>query len=180
MSGASEVKESQVTGMNNEGFANASSLQIRLDTDPMLNRIDFMLRGYREKLEIKDGNPVMTFVNDGEALANDIGTQYILGWLRMVVNPQVVQGNFDDERYTDFLCRHRKAIATNIMLNINRFSIKEENYGSIIDMIMSNLEAFMSRLIDNKERDSYSSTIRSVESTNSSLTEKGGVKLFNR
>lgn len=177
MSEGSQASQ-RIESFHNEPSNTESAIRIRLETDKLLNTLDFILRGYREKIDFEDGEPVMKFVRDGENLANDLGIQSILGWVRMVVNPQVVQGNFDDNRYTEYLCRHRKAIATNLMLNIHRFNIKEENYAAIMDLIMSNVEPFMSRLINNQER----KLLTGFTSTDNTqiINEKNKPKLFNR
>jgi len=158
---------------DSQGFGYASALQIRLDADPLLQRLEMNLRGIRESIEVKDGRPVVVIKEDGMPLMNDVGVQAILGKLRGIVNPQVVQGNFDKIEYGDYLCRHRKAIATDLMTNLHNYQLKEDNFLGVMDLIFSALEPFISRLKDNKERESYAATIRSVES-NSQLRSKGG------
>lgn len=170
-----EKGTSNVMMSSSEGYNIASALQIRLDTDPILQRLEMHLRGFRESIEVNEGQPQIVIKEDGEPLMNDAGIQAILGKLRSIINPQVVQGNFKEEDYGDYLCRHRKAIATDLMNNMNRYGLKEDNYLGVMDLIFSVLEPFISRLRDNKERESYAATIRSVESNTSQLRSKGGL-----
>lgn len=159
---------------DSQGYNLASALQIRLDTDNVLQRLEMNLRGIREAIEVIDGVPQVIIRTDGKPLMNDKGIQSVLGKVKGIINPQVVQGNFSDEEYGGYLCRHRGAIATDLMNNLYRFELDENDYPSVMDMIFSVVEPFMSRLKNNKERESYAATIRSIENNTSQLRSKGG------
>lgn len=166
------------TFSNNDGYANSTALKLRLDTDPVLNRIEMNLRGIQHKIVInKAGEPQEKFEVDGESMANDIGVQNIMGMVRSMVNSQVVQGNFEEEEYGLYLCRQRKALVTDMMINLHRYDIDIQNYNGIIAMIFQVVEPFISRTKGNKERESYANTIVSHESSNNSVRQGKGVNL---
>lgn len=163
---------------DNSGYYAANALQLRLNTDPVLRQIEMYLRGIKERITEDDRGFKVVEIKTGSAKANDEGIQAIMGHLESIFNPQVVQGNFDDEMYSDFLYSKRRAIAVNLMTNLQTYGIKEESYGGILTMIMSGIETFISRLRDNKERESYSQTFKTVERSDQVLQQRSGMKLF--
>jgi hypothetical protein len=64
-------------------------------------------------------------------------------------------------------------LSCNIMINLDRWDIDENDYDHITDSIISSIQMFVSRLIDNKERDSYNATMRSVENNTVDNGSKG-------
>lgn len=173
------------TTRNNLGYNSASALQIRLETSQIIENVELFLKGVKliisqdEHGKIKSKN-----VKIGTAKANELGIQSILNWLQLILNPQVVQGNFPvdspshSSMYEDYIYYVRIDLTTAIITNCYNWEIIDEDMDLIIDSIMNAIEPFMTRLIDNKERDSYESTIKHLE--NNSVREgKGeGFKLF--
>lgn len=151
---------------DNTGFNNATALQIRLNTDPILLKFEQFLRGSIEVV-YQDGDRIKTKrITQGEPLMNEVGIQGVLSQASMLANPQVVQGNFTKDDYIDYLMRTRKDIAIYLMINWYVFDLTTEKYGGVISAYMRFVEAFASRLIDNLERESYAQTIRSSENVN--------------
>lgn len=173
---ATEQERSMMNSLHtgNTDYNNFTSLQIRLNTEPILRQLEMSLRGYEERMDIDENNmPILKFEKTGEAKANERGIQAIMGRAQTILNPQVVQGNFSEEEYNLYLYRVRVNVSTDLMINLHRYNIKVTDYNAIVNMFMSAIEAFMSRLKDNKERESYASTIRSIESSSSSIKGAG-------
>lgn len=132
-------------------------VRIRLDTTKLLDRIERYLRGKRHSYQYnkeKDEVEVVE-VADGEPKCNDKGVQAIMSFCEHIINPQTVQGNYKRKHYWDYLHRHRKEFAASLMKNLYEYDIDEDDYDGIIDTVFAAVEPFMSRLVDNKERESY-------------------------
>jgi hypothetical protein len=152
---------------HNSGFESASALQIRLDTEQLLQRIEFFLRG----------KEVNTFFNEetnrfeeklidmGTKQVNERGFMILMNYCRSLINPQVVQGNFIKiEYYFSFIKEKRIELSKMIFLFFYDWECQRGAIGNITDFIMNLSETFLSRLIFNKERDSYAATMKTVES----------------
>lgn len=159
---------------NNAGYYAASALHIRLDTSQVVRQIEMYLKGERSILtEDDNGRLTKKTIWKGTPLVSDEGLQGIMQFVEMVFNPQVVQGNFSDvsntvkayDLYANYLCRTRKDLADHLMKNIKNYGIDEKNFNGIVSNIMRFVEPFMTRLINNKERESYANTIKTLEST---------------
>lgn len=151
----------------NKGYEDANALQIRLDTQPIISKLERYLKGRYESIrKDNDGNIEMDTVESGEPKANDKGVQSILAWVSNIVNPQVVQGNFDGEniQYGEYMKRQRQSFSVHLMKNLHEYGIDPKDWKGIVDSIFSTIDPFMTRLIDNKERESYETTIRHSES----------------
>lgn len=172
-----QTQSSQQQAATNSAYTASNSLKLRLDTQHLLEQIELNLKGYKEviRVDAKTGIPQVDRIRIGEPKANDLGIQEILRWLNNVINPAVVQGNYKEERYQDDLYRIRVSLAQDLMTNLDRYGINENDYEGIIDSFMATIRPFLSRLIDNKERESYEATIHSIESN--TIKEKGGIRL---
>lgn len=150
--------------MNNTEYQTAGVIQIRLDTTPLLNQLEAFYRGTRI-VGYKEDNGVVepVFSTMGEPKMNERGIQQMMSWLSTIFNPQTVQGNKKDEDYRQFMERLEKDLSDDLMVNLINYGIREEDYQSIINMTINAADMFFSRTIDNKERESYSATMRSVE-----------------
>jgi len=151
----------------NRYYNSASALQIRLDTNPITEKIENFLRGgsYVIVEDEKTKKITTKFVVQGVEKANKEGVQGIIAYLTSIFNPQVVQGNFDEERYEQYISELNITLAQFIVTNSTRWAIDDEDIEYIINFIMALSIPFLSRLIDNKERDSYGDTIQTQERT---------------
>lgn len=173
------------TGLStsNQGFNQASALQIRLDTVTIIENVELFLRGAKIQVEQNEKGEIITKrIPLGKPRANDLGIQGILNWLQLVLNPQVVQGNFSTEagkyspKYEDYIFYLRIDLAQAILINCYEWEIAEQDMDLIVDSIMSAVEPYMTRLIDNKERESYANTITHNETNR--VNEGKGFSLF--
>ena len=155
------------------------SLLFRLDSRPLLDDIELFLRGKRLMVEQDQttGELVTRSVTIGDPLANDMGIQGVLSWVSLIINPHVVQGNYDMDRYVNHCCDIRKEFAYILTLNTVKWNINPYNRVLICDGIMNLIKPFISRLIANKERESYSNTMVRTES--SVIGRGGGLSSFN-
>ena len=159
----------------NRYAATANALQLRLDTQPLLDNIEVFLRGGKIIVEQdKKGRIVSRRVTMGDPKANDLGIQSIINIVGSIINPQAVQGNFDVDQYDNFIYGFHINLATNIIANSPNWKIDDKDIDVIVDFIMPLVETFSSRLIDNKERESYSDTIKHIEGE----TKGGGFGMF--
>lgn len=163
--GQDQNYNSYIQAQNNQAYIAATTMEIRLKTEPILAEYAMMLRGKDSRFyETPDGKIVEEVVWQGVRIVNDEGYQLTMQQFRLIVNPQVVQGNFQDyDQYADWLCRARKDLACNLMNNRKPFELQTRNYGTLMSGGMRIIEAFMSRCIDNLERTSYSQTFKSNE-----------------
>ena len=71
-----------------------------------------------------------------------------------------------------------KGLAVLFGINYDTWGIKDTDIGLIIDTFMQTIEPFMSRLIGDGERKSYSQTMKVSE--NNTIKENGGFNLFGK
>ncbi len=149
---------------SNEGYNNLSIIQIRLDTTKILKDIENYLKGKVVRIvQNSDGSFKETDVVSGIALLNDQGVQSILSYMSGLINSSVVQGNYTKEQYLDHLDRIHGSITRQIIINRESWRLAQENMELVCDYLLNLIEPYLSRLIENKERDSFSSTMRTVE-----------------
>jgi len=139
-----------------KSFDNASVLQIRLNSDYILQRVRTYLTGQIEIVTYdNDGNPIVERKKIAVPKANNEGIQAILNYVENVINPQTVQGNLTETQYDNYVAEIHSGLLENCMDNLYNWEIDEDNYNHLIDSIMVLVIPFISRLINNKERDSY-------------------------
>lgn len=154
-------------------YQQLSALQIRLDTTKILEDIEFYLRGERIVLLRDDKGKVKpNKVKVGKCKANDLGVQSIMSMVTAIINPQTVQGNIDDQIYESYIFETHINLTTNIVVNCYNWEISDEDIDPIIDFIMSIVQLFVSRALDNKERESYGESMRYIDSSSQSDSKK--------
>lgn len=155
----------QVLEGNNSYNVN-SVLQTRLNTDPVLDKIENFLKGsvtyYKTR---QDGEVEAQEAGKGKRKCNKEGVQAIMSRVSQAVNSQTVQGNLDKNHYDEIIYDMRLSLTKVVMKNLYNWKVVEAEFDNIIDGLMDIIEIFLSRCIDNKERDSYTDTIRHVENS---------------
>lgn len=167
-------QQSQVMQQHNLGYNHSTALQIRLNTEPIIQAIHDFLRGSKINYRSceQTGKILAEDVKFGKRLANNEGIQQILLKVTAICNPQVVQGYFNEEQYKSYIERAHKNLSLMLVNKRIKWEIQTDDISPICDFIMELLEPFISRLKDNSERESYNNTIKSVESN--TQTQKGG------
>jgi len=151
-------------------------LEIRLQTSEILKKIELYLRGKRQ-VEKYDGKT--TQIEDlvyGEPMANELGIQSIMSFVELLINPHAVQGNFTKEaHYHMYVSEVHEGLIQNIMINRDKWNIEINQIGCVVDAIMNFVQPFYTRLINNKERESYTDTMRSVETNTLRENQQQGI-----
>jgi len=151
----------------NSGFNGASALSIRLDTNMVLQDIENFLRGREENFyrDSKTGRTMSRLDKVSCPKANDEGIQDILNYCRSLINPQVVQGNYDKKDWLNFIVEKRMELIEKLVINFYEYKLpSDDTMNGITDFIMNLAEPFLSRMIDNEERSSYAETFKTMES----------------
>jgi len=171
MSGT-QIQQTAGTSSNNQGYNVGSALEVRLNTKPILEACEVFLSGRKMVVERDEkGNIKVGHLTVGKPKMNEEGVQALLNRLSLIINPSVVQGNFDINMYQREIYQIRRSLAKNMMVNLYAWGINEGEYPEIIDALMTEVKTFLSRLLENKERESYDSTIKVLESN--TLQQKG-------
>jgi len=179
-----EMHQGQATSVISQPMMDSNLADLRLKTNELIKQIEIYLSGEKIEHMIK-GKEIVQVVNKiTKPKVNHYGLSSILNWICLVINPQVVQGNFPTDNtgyskeFENFCYYFRMDLGDYLMINLNNFNIEESEYNGMIDCIMNIVRPFMSRLIDNKERESYSKTLESKETSNT--MSKGGLNLIRR
>lgn len=180
----SETVNESVINLNRV-MNNYNLLQIRLDTSQVIESIKMYLNAEIEIVK-SDGNSIKReTISIGIPKANKKGIAAILTWISMTINPQVVQGNFIYNReslrsdmYEQYIEEFQKDLGDIIYGNLYAYDIEEDESQGIIDSIMNLVKPFMTRLIGNKERESYGETFKEVYTPNGNANPKGIMGLF--
>ena len=176
----SEQRTNQVTeGYNNQFYNTLSALQIRLDVTPIYEKLENSLRGNAPTVLFNEkGVPYVSWVKSGEPKCNEIGVQSIMSKIVSMLNNQVVQGNLKEGRYEMLVAEYREDFTADVILNCYEWEIKDDDLSFVIDLVIDEIELFLTRLIDNKERDSYAQTMKIAESNVTKESQGGGIKLW--
>lgn len=170
----------QHTGVtDNVGFNNANIIHIRINTDDILQRIKDFLSG--EEVVAKEEGGSIVYVKEQvyTPLCNEDGIRHITNQITSIVNPSVVQGNWTRDKYELEVELLHKELAFILINNYDRWGMNFEDLDSIIVFMMNLIRPYLSRLIDNGERESYGNSMKVLESNK---IERGssGFSLFGR
>ncbi len=172
-----------VTTASNQGYNGGSALQIRLETNQIIENVEMFLSGSKiEVIQDEEGIRERR-VQVGQSKGNASGIQSILNWLQLILNPQVVQGNFPVDRagyssmYEDYIYWVRVNFVSDLMENCYKWEVDDSDIEGVVDSIMNIIEPFMTRLIENKERESYEQTVRHIENSRIQDNSKEGIKI---
>jgi hypothetical protein len=146
-----------------------SAVIFRLNPNQVVSEIESYLRGgFTQTYFDKDiGDYKTKFVKTGEPVLNDYGVQAVLSVIKAVVNSSTVQAAYTEERYTNYLTKLHKDLTRKLWsqppkkFGISNLSIRHD----IISNIMFIVEPFMSRTIDNKEREGLTAMLKETVHT---------------
>jgi hypothetical protein len=150
----------------NAPFLSSSALQMRLETKELLDETRAFFCG-EKVFYAEDGQGGVKIIKKklGKRLMNETGVSNLINNLALILNPSTVQGNYTEEFWREECRRKRKAFAGLVVANRLQWEIDPTAMRSITEALASAYVSFLSRPVDNKERESYSNTIRSVESS---------------
>jgi len=158
---AEQKQQVEAFNQSNDGYTTAGVIQIRLDTGPLLDQLEAYLRGTRLTgyKETGDGAMIPIYQKIGKEKMNDNGVQSVMSWLTPIISPHTVQGNYPTvDDLQEYLCRVEQDIYCYLMINLEEFEISLYEIDGVTDMIMNTVEPFLTRTIQNKERESYAAT----------------------
>ena len=159
-----EEEINQNTIMNNPGRMNSDLVQIRLDCKDLHREVEEFLNGTATAETVdENGQYLATSVVVSDPLANPKGVGRIMNIIRMRINPQVVQGNFSEDMFCNYVADFREELMKQTIFNCYNWNVIDDEVDYMIDNIVGMVQPFMSRLIDNKERESYSTISSSRE-----------------
>lgn len=140
-----------------------NSLKYRLNPDEVVQKIESYLRG-GENVSTYDNDTkkIKTqFIKHGEAIMNEKGIQSVMNTIKSAINHMTVQANFTEKQYKNYLYKMHHELALKLIRSKKEFEIKSiSTYHDIINNIMFFVEPFMSRTINNLEREGLMQTIR--------------------
>jgi len=166
-------QQAQSNQQDNSEYIMPSIIELRLDTSRLLLEMHEHLSGKKKIIVINDrGLPEDTIKIFGQPKANDLGIQEIMSEFASIINPANVQGNFTLHQYNAYVKDSHRRIAKQLVINSERWAIATEDIPSIMSLFIQLVRAFMTRPIDNKEREGLTKNISHVE--NSSMNQRGG------
>jgi hypothetical protein len=163
--GENQDKEVSYTSVPNR---DNSFMLYRLNTDSLTHQLRITLSGKREDIyQDEKGNIVTTEVDLAEELLNKEGQNYIINWFQGIVNSSCVQANLKEDVYWNSVASYREQIATFLFINFNSWQVKEHTFDLIVESILNTIRLFITRTIDNKERESYGEVYKEISSQQS-------------
>jgi len=177
---AEERNEQSHFQTNNYQLLDPTFIKLKLDTSPLLQRAESFLSAKRVVI-VKDKETGQFYEQEtliGRPYANEEGVASILAMLDLRANNHSVQGNFNKEEYFDFLADTRHELAKAIINNCYDWGIEDSKLIVILDTVMGYIRTFISRTIDNKERESLTSQFHSREVINNSDKKEGILQKF--
>lgn len=151
---------------SNEAYVGNQSFMLkRIDTQPLVMDIKNFLSA-KETL-IKQTKEGQFYEEDriiGVPYASPEGIMKICNIVRMIINEHTAQGNLSDDHYWNLIERARKEIAQTVVIKCYDWQISDDDLNTVIDEIMRLIEVFLTRPVNNKEREAYERSVKSHES----------------
>lgn len=151
-------------------------IKLRLDTGRLLTELELFLKGQKIVPNINaQGQQELLVQDSGERLVNDRGIQAILLTLSQTINSQGVQGNWKPEYFEQFVAEVDFNFSCDLWVNMRNWDVKLENYNVVCNAFMNLVQQFTSRIIDNKERESYGLSMKTSESVVQQQNSRAGL-----
>ena len=170
---------------SNEAYVTDTIMSLRLDCEKVLGQLRAFLNGTEQQIEVNDkGEDVIVSVRISAPKANAEGVYSIMSWLNTKFNTQVVQGFFPSdkyghsEKYVQYIDDVHESLIDLIFNSAEKWEIKDTDAGLIIDTFMQMVKPFISRLIGDRERQSYSQSMRVSE--HNTVKEASGFNIFKK
>jgi hypothetical protein len=170
----------QQTGATMNQNYNSTALELRLDTQPIIDKIELFLSGMKTVyIEDANGQILVKKIKISTPKMNEEGTEYIISFLTSVFSSAVVQGNWKEDFFRERLYEIREQLAFAIMVNTHKWEIIPTSRHMIMTILMETMAGYLSRLLENKERASYIPTLRSIETVNNNDNQAKSPSLMN-
>lgn len=157
-------------------YQDFNALQLRLDTQKLHRDIYNFLKGTTTVVQFDKatGQYAETELIQGQPLANDKGIQNILNLIVSVFNSHTVQGNTKNDDFREILYFMEIHLAQQLTYNALIWGIDKKNRRHIKNTIMLMAQLFLSRTIDNLEREGLKPLVQK-DTTVVRETEKKGL-----
>lgn len=155
---------------NKFGFAmmpntDANYLIQKRNVDPIRKMLQESLSGvsYYEVKDEKTDKWQVVKREVGEKKLNDLGVQRVMMFFDMIINNQTVMGNIERGDLGQILFDSRKNLLNTLWVNAHKYELNMDHYHEVIGDIMNCMRLFLTRAIDNKERESDSQSVKVSE-----------------
>lgn len=158
-------------------------LKYRLDMESPLQKLELFLRSAKiQEREDTSGELITEMIRVARPLMNEDGVQAIMGYMTIVFGAHNVQGNIDRTQYDELIYEINVYLAKILGSNMMNWEVRDEDFDIIIECIMTTAQLFMSRPIDNKERDSYGQSMMTKEMNVVNAPDRKGIlgRIFGR
>jgi hypothetical protein len=167
-----EEQENSSQKMSYMGAQDPSFLQYRLNTEAIIVQLEQTLTGELVNYIVNSQNGEI--IEQKRVISNPLvnreGYASIINYVKMHINNQTVQGNMKDYQYNEFIGSVREEFSIIVIVNQYKWNISDANVHYIIECVLDVIKLFLSRTLDNKERESYN-TMR--ETSQFSRSQKG-------
>lgn len=141
----------------------AGVIEKRLDNTEVKQKIRMYLSGIRVDTVVdEETNDVKRqyVQNEEHAKLNDEGIQAVMSIVESFLNPSVVQGNTDDDEYKELIANFNDNVAEHLFINQDEYDLSDKDYGLICNKLRFMARLYISRTINDRERESYESTMQ--------------------
>jgi len=140
----------------NPGTQDSTFLQYRLDTSKIIDQVKITLSGkLQQAFIVGNGDLKVEEQIISDPLVNNRGFAAIVNYVSQNINNQVVQGNISEDYHANFCADLREDFSFLCTINMYEWDIKEHYFDYIVDTVINTIRLFLTRLIANKERESY-------------------------
>jgi len=174
--------QKNTTGFATKPFIDANYMREKRNVDPIRQRLYEYITGLRlQEVAEKDSQGdvywVRKYVPVTRPKLNNEGVGYLLSAFDLVINNQTVMGNITRAELWQYLGNYREDLACNLWENSDYYGLHMRHYHEIVGEFMSCVELFLTRPIDNKERESDTQSTKYVETNQPASTGRSrGVK----
>ena len=180
--GDSSTTNRLMSAVTSQTSNDATVIQLRLDTEPIIEKIQLFLEG-KQKIETFDqqtGIRTVSLRTVGKPKANAEGIHALMFFVSSTISVPVVQGNYKEDWFRSYCAGKRQDLADDFIKNMDEWGISDENFEHIINVIMGVIEPYMTRTIDNKERESLGQSSQYIERVGDGNTQSNGIFGFLR
>jgi|TARA_R100001530_G_scaffold32127_1_gene25261 hypothetical protein len=129
----------------------ADALRFRINTQPLIEEIRRILKG--EELTIDNG--IVQVRKFGKPLLNSEGVGKILSIVKSHINSHTVQGNLDTDQLNMIIKNLKQKLALSLASNGRDWQSQDSDRRVVVMNIEQPVFIFLSRCLENKERESY-------------------------
>jgi hypothetical protein len=150
----------------NHPFISESALEKRLGTSDILDNLSKYLTGKQVYMVRIEGGTKKVEDKFGEPLVNEKGHQAIMGKAQSIINSPIAQGNLSWDLFHSQIMQMRQEFAYELVINQKNWAIDDDSLHYICNLVINAIKLFLTRPVENKERESYNNTMKVTE-TNS-------------